>query len=89
MSEEELRALDILLGSNGFGEDAKLLSVKKTDKGYYIRGHFSDGEEFECEGELSPLEEWAIRILKGTVTKSVFGNSNKFLTRRKRIILNN
>ncbi len=64
MREEEERATDILLGSNGFGDDAKLLSVTKTETGYSIQGVFSDGEKFECEGELSPLEEWAISVLK-------------------------
>lgn len=63
MSEEEERARDILLGSNGFGEDAKLLFVSRTNNGYLIRGEFSDGEEFEAEGELSLWRSGQFRFL--------------------------
>lgn len=70
MSREEIlddrtRAEDILLGSLGFGEDARIRSVRRTPSGYAGTGVFSDGEEFtfdSAEG-LDELQEWALGVL--------------------------
>ena len=60
------RAEDILLGSLGYGEEAKLVSVARTTCGGYSgTGSFSDGEifKFECDDELTELQLWALEIL--------------------------
>ena len=59
------RAEDILLGSLGFGEDAKLVSVERTVEGYRGRGVFTDGEhfDFESDDELTELQAWALELL--------------------------
>lgn len=61
----EMRAEDILLGSLGFGEDAKVISVERTAEGYRGVGKWPDGEEFtfESDDELDELQEWALTIL--------------------------
>lgn len=61
----QVRAEDILLGSLGFGEDARILSIERTDTGYKGTGVWSDGSEFsfESEDELDELEHWALDIL--------------------------
>jgi len=63
--DERTRAEDILLGSLGFGEEAKLLSVEKTACGYRGKARFSDGEVFDFESEEEPgnLENWALDVL--------------------------
>ena len=63
------RAEDILLGSLGFGEEAKLISVARVDGGGYRgNGCYADGEifEFECDDELGELQLWALSILVDT-----------------------
>ena len=64
--DEHTRAQDILLGSLGFGEDALIVSVSRTDSGYRGVARWSDGEEFEFESDDEPsdLEAWALGILK-------------------------
>lgn len=58
----EVRAEDILLGSLGFGEDARIRTIERTDSGYKGTGVWSDGSEFsfESEDELDGLQEWAL-----------------------------
>jgi hypothetical protein len=64
--DERSRAEDILLGSVGFGEDARIVSVERTDAGYCGIGKFSDGESFKFEyGEdLDDLQIWALQVLQ-------------------------
>lgn len=61
----QARAEDILLGSLGFGEEAKIVSLEKTDQGYRGVGVWPDGEEFQFENddELDDLQVWALQIL--------------------------
>ena len=60
------RAEDILLGSLGFGEDAKLVSVKRTELGYCGEGVWPDGEKFQFENDdqLDDLQVWALEVLE-------------------------
>jgi hypothetical protein len=71
--ENELqRAEDILLGSYGFGEGAKIVSVvpvfrnglQKDAIGYEVVGEWSDGERFSysSDGQIDQLEQWALRV---------------------------
>lgn len=64
---ERNRAEDILLGSLGFGEDARILRVERTSGGYRGVACWPDGEEFafESEDELDDLEQWALTQLVG------------------------
>ena len=61
----QVRAEDILLGSLGYGEEAKILTIEKTTVGYRGVGSWPDGEQFafECEDELDSLQEWALSYL--------------------------
>jgi hypothetical protein len=58
----EVRAEDILLGSLGFGEDARIRTIERTDSGYMGTGVWSVGSEFsfESEDELDGLQKWAL-----------------------------
>lgn len=60
-----VRAEDILLGSLGFGEDARVISIERTDSGYKGIGEWPDGEQFEFESddELTELDGWALSVL--------------------------
>jgi len=60
-----VRAEDIILGSLGFGEEARVLSIERTPEGYKGIGRWADGEEFpfESDDELDELQEWALSIL--------------------------
>lgn len=62
-----VRAEDILLGSLGFGEDARVVSVERIDGGYRGVGVWPDGEEFtfESDDDLDDLQEWALAIFEG------------------------
>ena len=62
-----VRAEDIILGSLGFGEDARILSVERTSEGYKGIGVWSDGLEFsfESDDELDELQAWALDVLIG------------------------
>lgn len=61
----EVRAEDILLGSLGFGEEAKIVSVEKTDNGYRGVAVWPDGEQFDFESddELDELQVWALQLI--------------------------
>jgi hypothetical protein len=63
--DEKTRAEDILLGPLGYGEDAHIIWVERSGRGYCGAGRFSDGEEFEFASaeELSELELWALEVL--------------------------
>lgn len=63
----KMRAEDILLGSLGYNEDAKIVTVERTTDGYKGVGVWVDGEtfNFENEEELESLELWALEILLG------------------------
>jgi hypothetical protein len=65
LADPRRRAEDILLGSLGFGEEARLLSIEHCKDGYRGTGVWSDGEtfEFESDDELSELETWALEVL--------------------------
>ena len=65
LSDEKTRAEDILLGSLGFGEEAKIVEVSVTENRYVGKGAFPDGEsfEFESDGNLSAAEIWALKVL--------------------------
>jgi hypothetical protein len=65
LHDERLRAEDVLLGSLGYGEGARVLSVCRTIEGYRGRAAWNNGEEFEFESEsdLEHLEEWALGVL--------------------------
>jgi hypothetical protein len=60
-----MRAEDILLGSLGFGEDARVVSIERTSDGYQGVGKWADGEEFtfESDDELDELQQWALTVL--------------------------
>jgi hypothetical protein len=61
----QVRAEDIILGSLGFGEEARIVSIERTADGYKGIGRWADGEQFpfESDDELDELQEWALRIL--------------------------
>ncbi len=63
----EVRAEDILLGSLGFGEEARIVSIETTADGYRGIGRWPDGEEFEFESddELDELQRWALEFVLG------------------------
>jgi len=60
-----VRAEDIILGSLGFGEEARVVSIERTSDGYTGIARWADGEEFpfESEDEMDELTEWALQIL--------------------------
>ena len=62
------RAEDILLGSMGYGEGAKLANVTIAGDQITLHGEFSDGEAFsaDIDQELSDLEHWALNILEAS-----------------------
>lgn len=63
--DERVRAEDILLGSLGFGEDAKISTIEVTPQGYRGTGTWLGGESFlfECDDELDELQKWALEIM--------------------------
>ena len=69
-----MRAEDILLGSLGYGEDAKVVTIERTPSGYKGTGRWQDGEEFtfENDDELDEMQVWALEVLlKGSVTREL------------------
>jgi len=66
-----VRAEDIILGSLGFGEEARVVSIERAPEGYRGIGRWADGEEFpfESDDEIDELTEWALSILLGSKTK--------------------
>jgi hypothetical protein len=65
LENQVLRAEDIILGSLGFGEEARIVSIESCEGGFRGKGEFSDGEVFDFESSepLSQIEEWALREL--------------------------
>ena len=63
--KEDRRAEDILLGTLGLGEDAKIISIERTSGGYRGKGLWPDGDEFDFESEdsLDELQEWALKVI--------------------------
>ena len=65
--KEENRAEDILLGSLGIGEDAKILSIEESD-GECYRGtaRWPDGEVFTFESDepMDDLQRWALSVIR-------------------------
>ncbi len=63
-----MRAEDVLLGSLGYGEEARIVSVFRTETGYRGIARWSDGEEFPFESDdaLDELQLWALEILAAT-----------------------
>ena len=61
----QVRAEDIILGSLGFGEEARVVSIERTPEGYKGIGRWADGQEFpfESDDELDDLQEWALSIV--------------------------
>jgi hypothetical protein len=61
----QVRAEDIILGSLGFGEEARVVSIERTSDGYKGVGRWADGEEFpfESDDEMDELTEWALALL--------------------------
>ncbi len=83
LSEKELlqpkqRAEDILLGTLGFSEDARIISIVSTDTGFEGKGAYSDGEEFSftSEDSLSALEKWALDQLVTSFPHSKIANGS-------------
>lgn len=62
---ERVRAEDIILGSLGYGEEARLVSIEKTNQGFRGVGAWSDGEKFAFENDdvIDDLQQWALQIL--------------------------
>lgn len=62
---ERIRAEDIILGSLGYGEDAKIISIEKTKDGFRGTASWPDGENFSIENddELDNLQQWALTVL--------------------------
>jgi hypothetical protein len=62
-----VRAEDIILGSLGFGEEARIVSIARTPSGYRGVASWPDGEkfEFESEDDLEDLDRWALGVLLG------------------------
>jgi hypothetical protein len=61
--DEVSRAEDVILGSLGFGEDAKIIEFRRDGEVYRGIASWSDGEQFEFETavtEMSELELWAV-----------------------------
>ncbi len=61
----QVRAEDILLGSLGYGEEARIVSIERTADGFKGIGRWADGEEFtfESDDEIDDLTEWALQII--------------------------
>ena len=61
----QVRAEDIILGSLGYGEEARIVSIERTPEGFKGIGRWADGEEFsfESDEEIDELTEWALTIV--------------------------
>jgi hypothetical protein len=68
----QVRAEDIVLGSLGYGEEARVVSIERTPEGYKGVGRWADGEEFsfESDDEIDELTAWALSILLESVPAS-------------------
>jgi hypothetical protein len=66
LEDERSRAEDIILGSLGYGLEAKILWIKETNSGFVGKGKWlSSSEEFDfkSDGDLLELEIWALDVL--------------------------
>jgi hypothetical protein len=73
----QVRAEDIILGSLGYGEEARIVSIERTPEGFKGIGRWADGEEFsfESDDEIDDLTEWALQIvMKGEGKSSKAAN---------------
>ncbi len=64
--DPRVRAEDIILGAQGYGEAAKLTSICLSGDEFHLFGCWDDGDEFKftlSSQELEPLEKWAIEQL--------------------------
>lgn len=63
---ERVRAEDIILGTLGFDNDARIIKIKRSGDKFEGMASWPDGEQFkfESEDELSELEIWALTILE-------------------------
>jgi len=61
----QVRAEDIILGSLGYGEEARIVSISRTADGFKGIGRWADGEQFtfESDDEIDDLTEWALQIV--------------------------
>ncbi len=66
--DEKTRAEDIILGSLGFGEEARIVSIQRTKDGFKGTGVWADGDSFSFENddEIDTLQGWALSILIGS-----------------------
>lgn len=74
----QVRAEDIILGSLGYGEEARIVSIERTPAGFKGIGRWADGEEFsfESDDEVDELTEWALQItLSASPKRSNAANS--------------
>ena len=62
---ERSRAEDVLLGSLGFGEEARIVSLELAEVGYRGIGEWQDGERFDFESldEVDEIQQWALSII--------------------------
>ena len=62
---ERNRAEDILLGSLGFGEEARIITVEITSDGYKGTAQWTDGESFDFQWDegVDELQSWALKVL--------------------------
>jgi hypothetical protein len=67
----QVRAEDIILGSLGYGEEARIVSLERTPEGFKGIGRWADGEEFsfESDDEVDELTEWALQIVLSALPK--------------------
>lgn len=74
----QVRAEDILLGSLGYGEEARIVSIERTPEGFKGIGRWADGEEFpfESDDEIDDLTEWALQIVLRGGAKSAKAANN-------------
>ena len=65
LDDPKVRAEDIILGALGYGEDASIVHIARSNTGFVGKGVFRDGEAFDfaSDEELNDLEEWALQIL--------------------------
>jgi hypothetical protein len=68
----QVRAEDIILGSLGYGEEGRIVSIERTPEGFKGIGRWADGEEFSFhnEDEIDELTEWALGILFEAASKA-------------------
>ncbi len=65
--DPKIRAEDILLGSLGYGEEVRIVSVSRIPNGYKGIARWPEGDEFSFEynDTLDTQQEWALAVLVG------------------------